>query len=183
MNATDYKTQTGNEVLDSDNQRILGKLVDREIYYNVSVLVYELAQKFDAFPDYEDDLLGAFIGTPDYEEAAFDAAWTPFTDEYGVQCWENQIDGTTWAGSAENLCEEFDIDVDDYHQEIFEHWIISDHFATVLEEHGEKVLRDFFGMTVWCRSTTGQAILLDGVIAEIAMEMEILKGMKHEWSV
>ena len=44
-------------------------------------------------------------------------------------------------------------------------------------------LKDFFGMTVWGRATTGQAILLDGVISEICSDMEILEGQANEWNV
>lgn len=85
------------------------------------------------------------------------------------------------ASSMEELCEEEGIYVD--YPDVFEHWIVSDWLANRLEKHGEKVLRDFFGMTVWCRCTTGQAILLDSVISEICFELEILCGQKYEWEV
>jgi len=66
--------------------------------------------------------------------------------------------------------------------EILEHWIVTSWFADKLEEHGEKVIRNFFGLdAIWCRRCSGQAILFDGVIGEIAAEMEILKGQKNEW--
>ena len=66
----EYQEQTGHSVHSAENQRILEKLCSREIIYNVSPLVYELAQKFDCFDaEYSEDLLDAFRGEPDYEEA------------------------------------------------------------------------------------------------------------------
>jgi len=165
----------------STNQDIKRKFVDREVIYCVSTLVADLAANWDQFPEYADDLLGAFYGNPDFHEAAGSEGWEQYIDKYGVECWQHE-DGMTWAGNAENLCMEFDIDFHDFQPEIFEHWIVSDYLADKLEEHGHKVLRDFFGMTVWCRPTTGQAILLDVVISEICAEMEILEGQKYSWA-
>jgi hypothetical protein len=54
--------------------------------------------------------------------------------------------------------------------EIYEHWVVSSWLAGRLEERGEAVSRDFFGLTVWGRATTGQAISIDGVIREIVTE-------------
>ena len=54
--------------------------------------------------------------------------------------------------------------------EVYEHWIVSSHFAYKLEQHGQTV-KDFFGLTVWCRCCTGQAISMDHVIQEIYKEV------------
>ena len=51
--------------------------------------------------------------------------------------------------------------------EAFEHWIVDGYLASLLEEQGEMVCRDFFGLTIWGRTSTGQAISMDGVIWEI----------------
>lgn len=161
------------------NQEIKTKFVNREVIYCASTLVSELAKKAEEFPDYQDDLYGAFEGVPDYKEAANVAGWVK--DKKGRFVFE---DGKT-KSDAENwqeLCAEQDIDVDDYAPEIFEHLIVTDWLADKLENHGEKVLKDFFGMTIWCRPTTGQAILLDHVISEICAEEEILEGQKYDWS-
>jgi hypothetical protein len=167
----------------SKNQSIKRKLVDREVFYCVSTLVSELSKNWEQFPDYTDDLLDAYRGLPDYDEALADNGCEPFVDKHGVDCWCDTRDGMTWAGTAEEACNAFEIDADDYCPEIFEHWIVSNYLAEKLEEHGHKVLRDFFGMTVWCRPTTGQAIMLDEVISEICAEMEILEGQRNEWTV
>lgn len=67
--------------------------------------------------------------------------------------------------------------------EEYEHWIVSDWLANKLEERGEMVIRDFLGLTIWGRTSTGQAIKLDWVISKICEEMEILEGQEHEWNV
>ena len=72
-----------------------------------------------------------------------------------------------YIGTAQELCDALGIDPYDYTPEIFEHWIVSDWLAHELDERGERVLRDFFGLTVWGRSCTGQSILLDRVICDI----------------
>ena len=59
---------------------------------------------------------------------------------------------------------------EDEYIEALEHWIISDWLADKLEAKGEMILKDFYGLTIWGRTCSGQAILLDGVIQEIAKE-------------
>jgi hypothetical protein len=76
----------------------------------------------------------------------------------------------TWAGTAQDACEAFGIDAFEHTREIFQHFIVSEYLADRLEEHGERVLRDFFGMTVWGRSCCGQSISMDHVIQTIFNE-------------
>ena len=48
-------------------------------------------------------------------------------------------------------------------------------FGRKLKEYGEIVSFDFFGFTIWGRCSSGQAILLDGVISRICEELEMLE--------
>lgn len=64
--------------------------------------------------------------------------------------------------------------------EAYEWWFVSGWFANKLLEHGEMVIQN--GHNVWGRGGTGQAILLDWVVAQIAIEMEILEGQANDWS-
>lgn len=80
----------------------------------------------------------------------------------------------------EAICRKLGIE-DDADREVYEHWIVSDWFARRLAEHGETT-GELFGLTIWGRTCTGQAIHLDGVIGEIAAEMEILEGQANDWS-
>ena len=60
--------------------------------------------------------------------------------------------------------------------EVFEHWAVSTWLAEKLEAKGEKVDRDFAGLNVWARTTTGQAIALDSVIEAIVSETGYASG-------
>ena len=69
-------------------------------------------------------------------------------------------------------------------REAYEHWLVDRWFGARLLDHREMVIFDFLGLEcIWGRTCTGQAILLDHVIGEIAEEMEILEGQKYEWEV
>lgn len=69
----------------------------------------------------------------------------------------------------------------DSYAEVFEWWAVSDWFGEKLKEKGEVIIDTVWGKTYWGRRTTGQAICLDGVIFDIAYDMEILKDMEHSW--
>lgn len=56
------------------------------------------------------------------------------------------------------------------YDDIFEYWAVSDQLARRLQERGEAVV-DVGLLHVWGRCTTGQAILLDSVIVDIAREL------------
>ena len=56
-----------------------------------------------------------------------------------------------------------------------EFWIVSPWFGRKLKEYGEIVSFDFIGFTIWGRCSSGQAILLDGVISRICEELEMLE--------
>ena len=61
-------------------------------------------------------------------------------------------------------------DLEDYQDDLIEaleHWIVSDWFADKLIAKGEMVTKDFLGLNIWGRTTSGQAIFLDGVIEQI----------------
>jgi len=47
-----------------------------------------------------------------YVAAAEDAGWQSYHDQFGVLCWRDK-DGQTWAGTAQDLCEEFGIEPTD----------------------------------------------------------------------
>ena len=61
--------------------------------------------------------------------------------------------------------------LEDYRSEIFEHYIVTDWLANKLEALGETVVRDFYGLTIYCRPCTGQAIHCDWVVQEVYNEL------------
>lgn len=161
-------------------------LVSREVHYCVSYLVSTLAAGYGALFDtrgpgakgVEDLAEQAFdLASPidDWEEAASEAGWRLVTDADRAETRAAQVStyrngdsfhtGGTWA----DLCQTYDIDP--YQREVYEHWIVSDWLADKLIEEGEKVDKDFAGLTVWARTTTGQAIYADHVIEAITAEL------------
>ncbi len=62
-----------------------------------------------------------------------------------------------------------DFEAEDY-QEIYEHWAVSQWLHDQLKAKGEAVCDDFYGLCVWGRTTTGQAVYADSVIQQIAKE-------------
>lgn len=149
-------------------------MVRREVGHCVSYLVHVLAQGGAAtrsdcrdLSDLCEQAAELFYPLEDWEEAALYEGWTgPHKDKYGATYFKDTTDGQTFcAESWQELCEEFDIEP--YQREIFEHWIVSDWLGRKLEAKGERVDFDFAGLTVWGRTTTGQAIYMDRVIEEI----------------
>ena len=51
-------------------------------------------------------------------------------------------------------------------EEALEHWLVSEWLAKRLLEEGEMVI-EFLGLTIWGRTTSGQAIYIDSVIETI----------------
>jgi len=169
------------------NQRIKSKFVEREVIYCVSMLVSELL-RMDNNNEYYEEILD-ICSQPDYEAAV------EYADDLHVM-YSNYLAGYVWVYRVDHsISEPFDTELEAYQDcvyendleydyiEAYEHWIVSDYLAKKLEEQGEMVTYDLFGLTVWGRCTTGQAILLDYVISRICEDMEILEGQKHEWEV
>ncbi len=156
-------------------------IVRAEVIYCVSGLVSTLAGYTPRMSAYDDarhdrnnrdvmDLTAQAqeLSAPvaDYESAAIEAG----CERSGALWTYANADGT-WrtATSIEEIFEERDLEP--YDRDVYEHWIVSDWLADKLEAKGEKVDRDFAGMTVWARTTTGQSISIDGVIVEIAADL------------
>jgi len=166
----------------SEDQNAVQSFVNREVHYCVSSLVSTLAMGMHAVTRNTD--MGAVLSDlteqamelaspiPDYEEAAIQAGWEDVTTSDFPDCtqFHDTTDGQKWVCSGwQALCEEFDIDPVD--REVYEHWIVSDWLADELAEKGEKVNKDFAGLTIWARTTTGQGISSDAIIERIYDEL------------
>lgn len=154
------------------------QLVSREVFHCVSSLVATLAsgwnvdhvnEDMDALPEQAQELCAP---VDDWEEAAKGAGF----GEGGYADGPNGESKHGWIDingdvhpDAETAC--FVNDVEPYQWEVFEHWIISEWLADELIKHGEKVDKDFAGLCVWGRTTTGQAISQDAVIQKIHAEL------------
>ena len=155
-------------------------LVAREVHYCVSSLVSTLAGSYgNRLPGEQEEMRSlldqAFdLARPieDFESAAMDAGWEDVTGDGFPPCtqFRDKTDGMNYACSGwDELCMHFNIDP--YEREVYEHWIVSDWLADQLIKRGEKVDKDFCGLTVWARTTTGQAIAADYVIDDILREL------------
>jgi hypothetical protein len=138
------------------------QLVETEVLYCVSALISELAKQ----ERYSEALLPVCV-QDDWENAARDEGWEPKDGLFvlGVDTTLSGCEPPDWQG----LCAEHDIDPQQ--NEAFEHWIVTPWLADKLEGQGEMVLRDFFGLTIWGRACTGQAIYLDSVMQRIHRDL------------
>lgn len=100
----------------------------------------------------------------DWREAAEQAGWEAF----GPHAMTHSEHGS-YAGDWQELCEAFEIEP--YQWDVFEHWAVTDWLADQLLEHGEKVDKDFGGLCVWARTTTGQGIAMDSVFERIVADL------------
>lgn len=162
-------------------------LVRREVHYCVSSLVSNLANGYGLVRNDDlarnprareldgllDQALELVAPIDDWEEAAIQEGWVKRGFGETVKWWNaTNDDGSRYcdkASSLRALCE--DHAIEPYQREVFEHWIVSDWLADKLAKKGEKVDKDFSGLTVWARTTTGQGVASDSVIAQICADL------------
>ncbi|MGN6552108.1 MAG: hypothetical protein ACTHJ3_19760 [Pararhizobium sp.] len=156
-----------------DLQEAARRLVSDEVHLCVSSLVRALssatALPLNGRPDLADLTEQAFeLSCPvlDYEEAARQAGWRKIAEDAGSEAWQlGEGEDADYAAGAEDAC--IGSGIDPYEWEVFEHWAVSDWLADELLKRGGKVDKDFAGLIVWARTTTGQAIAMDGAIRDI----------------
>ena len=155
------------------NQRTCEMLVQREVGHCVSYLIHHFAKNPNALKgsDYtwEDDVL------PLCSHDDWQSTW----EDYQA-IGEVPIANDLPIDDYREACEQAGID-EPFRSEAYEHWLVSEWFGSKLAAHGEMV-GNLFGLTIWGRCTTGQAIHLDSVIISIAHQMEILTGQRYEWT-
>lgn len=134
----------------------LSKFVNSHVYRCCSSLIFELSNQ----PDYQEELF-EIIAQDDYRSPLEDI------DELDRAPICGKISSMT-----DNECRDFCIEnhIEPYQNEALEHWIVSDWLADRLAEHGEMVNKDFYGLPIWGRTCSGQAIKLDGIIETIYTE-------------
>lgn len=143
------------------NQRILGKFVENNVIMCVSSLVEDLVEH--GLLNYEDISNYDFYACPDCGGKMNERVTVKRTMYICEDCDKSQK-------------EEPDMES----QEVFEWWFVNEWFFEKLQDKGEVVLDSNYGY-LWGRTTTGQAILLDGVVEHIASDLEILTGQAHDW--
>ncbi len=145
----------------SEYQQAVREFVQREVGDCASTLVYELLRMHEIeASEYYEDLLSVCSQTQ----------WiASYTCDECEHEWESEPSNESIADECPKCGEitDFHIDTETDPLEALEHWIVSGWLAEQLEKRGEMVGRDIFGLTVWGRRTSGQAILIDGVICDI----------------
>lgn len=144
-------------------------LVAREVHYCVSYLVSTLAggdssENRGDLADMMEQALELACPIVDWEETAIQAGWRVVGNELVHDDLDRVLPLEDACAYETAAC---DVDADLIEREVYEHWIVSDWLADKLAAHGEKVDKDFAGMTVWARTTTGQGIASDSVIVAI----------------
>ena len=64
--------------------------------------------------------------------------------------------------------------------EIYEWYTVSDWLGRKLSQYGEVII-GAWGKSYWGRQCTGQSIICDNVIEQIAYDLGILEGQAHSW--
>lgn len=150
------------KVFDCNHEKV-ENLVRNEVVYCASQIVTELLAKEDNIDDFyhlrgREDYLEAIhqeLANKDLETVLSDYNVEDLTD---IE--ENDL---------VDIANEYNIDP--YYNEVYEYWIVSGFLADRLEAEREVIERDFFGLTIWGRMTTGQAICCDHVICKIATDI------------
>jgi len=160
-----------------ENQKIKGDFVDREVYCCASSLIYQLQQD----GHYTDEIMEFSLKDELREEDLKDE----IREYYKKELKEYLKDRFTEETSLEvldteelkDLADDLNIDIDNFiePEEALEHWIVSDWLADKLEAYGELITKDFLGLTIWGRTCSGQAIMLDWVISKICNDLDMLK--------
>ena len=160
-------------------------LVSREVIYCVSSLIYSLTHTEKSCPRCnaskfldEDLAISLWEGSINYDDAEYainqDGSYLGEVNNlwglYDNDDKENPIIDYQYSSKEKLISFYFDDmgwELSDYRSEVFEHWLVSSWLANKLEAYGETVVRDFYGLTVWGRTTTGQSIYCDWVIKQI----------------
>lgn len=164
-----------NKYTNGDYQNLVKNMVDKHILYNVNNIIQTIADDidqegfYDAFvqQDYEtpcyDSIIemdrgdlestcndrGFVVNEGDTNQTLVDAIFQDIKDNEGTQ----------------DFCD--GLGLEGHENDVLEFWLVSDWLAYHLEKQGEIIATDFYGLTVWGRTCSGQAILLDSVICNI----------------
>lgn len=164
----------------AEGQRILSDFVGREVIHCVSGLISDLCKaglyhESCSFGELHSEVLIR----DDWETPASDHIRTmcsadtqAYVEKHGYSNYGHQAKQIL-QGLAARDYEEFcgDFGIEPHQVEALEHWIVSDWLADRLIARGEMVDKGVHGLIVWGRTCSGQAIHLDGVIADIYNEL------------
>ena len=114
--------------------------------------------------------LSEFTPTPEQEEAFDLQDWLDADSERDEKFRELVFEQLESTSNMEELCHEFQVDTDDFRDEVYEHYLISGWLAARLRERGETI-GELCGLTIWGRGCTGMSVSLDSVMQSIACDL------------
>jgi hypothetical protein len=176
----------------TNNQRVLSKLVDREVIANQSYLVTELlkhhydeAEWTNVYVDNSEEMeelntkIHELVIKKDITENKLLRIEKPtlinYTYRNTLKCRFETLNNRI--SNLESMVEELEEEQDTL-KEPLEWWLVTGWFVEKLKRYGE-VFVEIFGETWWSRTCTGQAIQLDYVIGRIGEDMDILEGQEN----
>jgi hypothetical protein len=163
------------EMDSSENQRIKGDFVSREVYCNVDSMVRDL---IECDKIREEDFFEFMGHCEELNEEITESQAQDLINKKKerIEEIEEQQD-TELEAEHNNLLKEIEeleaIDFNIY-PEVFEYWLVSSDLARDLKARGEVII-DQYLCDIWGRQTSGQAILLDHVISQICIDLDLLK--------
>jgi len=171
---------------DGKNQDIKSKFVAQHVFANVNSLVEYCLKNEDPNSPINFDMIENYWFYPEFNGhfVKFDGGSEDKKQEE-IERAESLLE----LGDAEFTAEDQALiqdelqclkDLESEPSEIFEWWLISDYLFDKLRDKGYPII-DFSNGYLWGRTTTGQAILLDGIISHICAEMGILEGQENAW--
>ena len=187
---------------DGQNQDIKAQFVGREVFCNVNSLVeyclkmgfedrdspvnYDDLENFYHYPEWAKRVLDRdlyFEGGQESDRDTFLEVFDEMEEDSDSLLNDGHIsEGTHESNiSAINEARREVQDLEQEQSEVFEWWAVGSMLFEDLKKQGQVVI-DTGSVHVWGRCTTGQAILLDGVITRICAEMGILEGQPNSWA-
>lgn len=158
-------------------EKIADRIVEQDVICCVSMMVHKIASKSEVAQKLEipEDEIMSIMEKPDFDEVP---------DGYSVD-YDSMTDGWSWLRDDDGAGCDYDLGTEEEAikaawedsgeeppmREALEHWVVSEWLADKLEEEGEMVCRDFLGLTIWGRTTSGQSISMDYVIHKIAEKL------------
>jgi hypothetical protein len=194
---TEQAVRAGN---DGQNQDIKGRFVGQHVYCNVNSLVeyclskgfedpdspvnFDAIENYYSYPEYSGEHANFEGGSDDDRDAEIERLRDLQSDLYDkIEEETDQSVIDTIEAQRDKIEEEITElnNLETEPAEIFEWWAVSSFLFDKLREQGCTVV-DAGSCYVWGRQTTGQAILLDGVITRICADMGILEGQENSWA-
>lgn len=165
-------------------QRTCSEFVRQHVHCCISMLVHSLNQNYEAAQalEVDEEELRDLSVQEDWKEPVEDFLrqdWdrtqlAEALEDAGFQVYDSEDKEALLTAYLQHLETEKELQnfaesngVEPHTIEAYEHWVVDDLLAYQLEQRGEMISRDFLGMTVWGRPTTGQAIAMDYVIRDI----------------